>query len=64
MTRACCPLYIQCWPMAEPAYGAYICSAGAAEAAALTTTVYSMAPCSSRVATISATVEAFCPMAT
>ncbi len=39
MTRACSPLYIQYWPMAEPAYGAYIWSAAAVDAGALTITV-------------------------
>ena len=58
------PLSIQCWPMAQPAYGArYLYGAGS-PAEATTTTVYSRAWWSSSVATVCATDEFFCPIAT
>jgi len=50
--------------MAAPEYGAMYLKEAGAEAEAFTTTVYSRAPFSSRAATTSDTVEAFCPMAT
>ncbi len=64
MTSACWPSYIQWAPMAAPAYGATYLNGAGSEAGALMTTVYSSAPLSSRALTSSATVDAFCPMAT
>ena len=61
---ACSPLYIQCAPKAAPEYGAMYWNGAGSDAGAFTTTVYSSAPFSSRVATTSATVEDFCPTAT
>ena len=58
------PLSIQCWPIAQPAYGARYLNTASSAAGALTTTVYSIAPCSSSVATVCATVEPFWPIAT
>ena len=62
--RACSPFSIQCWPMAQPAYGARYLKGAGSEAAAATTTVYSRAPCDARVATVWAIEEPFWPMAT
>ncbi len=64
MMRALSPCSIQCWPMAQPEYGARYLNGEGSEAGALTMTVYSSAPARSRVATVSATVEDFWPMAT
>ncbi len=60
----CSPLYIQFAQMAAPAYGAMYWNAAGEDAGALTMVVYSIAPCFSSVATTSATVEPFWPMAT
>ena len=51
-------------PIAQPENGARNCSGAGSVAVAATTMVYSIAPASSSVLTICATVERFCPMAT
>ena len=58
------PRSIQCCPIAQPAYGARYLNGAGSEAGAATTTVYSSASCTLRVATVSATVDPFCPIAT
>ena len=45
--------------MAQPAYGARYLNTASSAAGAFTTTVYSIAPCSSNVATVCATEEPF-----
>ena len=60
----CLPAYIQCWPRAEPEYGARYLKPAGSEAGAATMVVYSIAPCSSSVALTDAMVLAFCPTAT
>ncbi len=37
--RACSPLSIQCWPMAQPEYGAMYLNGAGSDAGAETTTV-------------------------
>ena len=61
---ACSPFSIQCWPIAQPAYGARYLNGAGSVAGAATTTVYSIAPCWRSVSTVWATVEPFWPMAT
>ena len=46
------PSYIQCWPMAEPVYGARYLKPAESEAGAATMVVYSIAPASSSAARI------------
>ena len=60
----CLPLYIQCWPMAEPVYGAMYLKPAESEAGEATIVVYSMAPDSSRLCLTEAMVEPFWPTAT
>ena len=60
----CLPPYIQCWPIAEPAYGARYLKPAGSEAGEATMVVYSIAPRSSRMALVAAMVEAFWPIAT
>ena len=64
MMRACMPLSRKYSPIVQPENGARNCSGAGSEAVAATTMVYSIAPCSSSVLTICATVERFCPIAT
>ena len=51
-------------PSAQPAYGAIYCREAEADAGALTTMVYSIAPRRRSVSTSFATELDFCPMAT
>jgi len=51
-------------PIAQPENGARYCIVAGLEAPATTTIVCSIAPCSSSVATIFATEDSFCPIAT
>ncbi len=62
--RTCLPWYIQCWPMAEPVYGASHLKPAESEAGAATMVVYSIAPFSSRACLTPAMVEPFWPIAT
>ncbi len=62
--RTCLPWYIQCWPMAEPVYGARYLKPAGSEAGDATMVVYSIAPYSSRAPFTEAMVEPFWPMAT
>ena len=55
----CLPWYIQCWPMAEPVYGAMYLKPAESEAGEATMVVYSMAPASSRLWRTDAMVEPF-----
>ncbi len=64
MISTCLPAYIQCWPMAEPVYGARYLKPAGSEAGAATIVVYSSAPASSRAPRTAAIVEPFCPIAT
>ena len=64
MMRTCLPSYIQCWPMAEPVYGARYLKPAGSEAGAATIVVYSIAPASSSAPLTAAMVEPFWPMAT
>src|SRR3954467_7086257 len=61
---ACSPLYIQCWAIAEPAYGAMYLNDAGNDAGAATIVVYSIAPASSSEAWTCAIVEPLRPMAT
>ena len=60
----CLPPYIQCWPIADPVYGARNLKPAASDAGAATIVVYSIAPASSRAPFTAAMVEPFWPMAT
>ena len=62
--RTCLPWYIQCWPMAEPAYGAMYLKPAGSDAGEWTMVVYSIAPAFSSDDFTSATVDPFWPMAT
>ena len=62
--RTCLPWYIQCWPMAEPVYGARYLKPAGSEAGDATMVVYSIAPYSSSAPLTEAIVEPFWPMAT
>src|SRR3954466_11571281 len=62
--RTCLPSYIQCWPMAEPVYGARYLKPAESEAGAATMVVYSIAPAAARVFRAAAIVEPFWPIAT
>ena len=64
MIRTCLPSYIQCWPMAEPVYGARYLKPAESEAGDATIVVYSSAPASSRAPRTAAIVEPFWPIAT
>ncbi len=58
------PWYIQCWPIAEPVYGARYLKPAESDAGAATIVVYSIAPASSSVLRDAAMVEPFWPIAT
>src|SRR5215211_8979875 len=60
----CLPSYIQCWPIAEPVYGARYLKPALSEAGDATIVVYSRAPASSSALRAAAMVEPFWPMAT
>ena len=62
MMRTCLESYIQCWPMAEPVYGARYLKPAGSEAGAATIVVYSMAPASSSAPFTEAMVEPFWPI--
>ncbi len=64
MISTCLPSYIQCWPMAEPVYGARYLKPALSDAGEATMVVYSIAPASSRAPRTAAIVEPFWPMAT
>ncbi len=57
--RTCLPSYIQCWPMAEPVYGAMYLKPAGSDAGLCTIVVYARAPALSRVPRTSAIVEPF-----
>ena len=58
------PAYIQCWPIAEPVYGAMYLNPAGSEAGEATIVVYSRAPASSSEERTDAIVEPFWPTAT
>jgi hypothetical protein len=58
------PWYIQCWPSAEPVYGAIHLKPAGSDAGDATIVVYSSAPASSSEARMPAIVEPFWPIAT
>ena len=62
--RTCLPWYIQCWPRADPAYGAMYLKPAGSEAGDAMMVVYSIAPASSNAALTPAIVEPFWPIAT
>ena len=64
MIRTCLPWYIQCWPMAEPVYGASHLKPAESEAGAATMVVYASAPASSSDCRTPAMVVPFWPIAT
>ena len=64
MMSASRPLAMNSSPMAQPAYGARYCNGAGSDALAATMTVCSMAPYSSSVAWIEATLLCFWPTAT
>ena len=61
MISASSPLSRKYSPMVQPEYGAINCSAAVSDAAAETTMVCSIAPCSSSLRTTAAMLDAFCP---
>ena len=64
MISACMPLSLKYSPIVHPVYGARNCNGAGSEAVAETIVVYSIAPASSKVFTIWATVDLFWPIAT
>ena len=64
MTRASWPVSRKYSPIVQPEYAEMYCIGAGVEALAATTTVWSIAPLSSKVRTMLAMVDIFWPMAT